>query len=443
MTLSKKILLLFLWFNFVVISISYGQKQYTKADVRALFPSNTKDLWINQLSGSLNQKHAVEMIIGTDGHVCKGLYTLKNSRTTFFFEGEDKNHQLSLVELNGDMRASGFIFGHYDGSSFEGKWTNTDKTIELDLNLKFSNQLDTNRHDIYSTSFWRKLYIGEIENKEVELHLIKNGASYEVITNEEGFIGIGKTLGADKKIEALAFEIPNSILSGKWIFFDTTEMDKVTIIHQNTNKTTSVMQLNAKLDYMLYEYADYYTRLECVQPVTSNKKFNLWLEGVMKESLHENEKKIKQLNKEESSVKERWLQTVDVWVEVDFFSKDLISGTLFSQSSLKNETKKTSFIYDFKNSKLLNLQDIFSENFNSKSYFTKLIPDLRNEIHWPDEQKKWIEKQSFEFITLKNSGICFKTSFDSIFGEAEIVVDYNDVGQYLKLKDLLKNKQGR
>ena len=124
-----------------------AQKKYTKADVREMFPVNIKDLWINTLSGHLDAVHIVDMIIGTDGHTCKGLYTMRNSGVTFFFEGDDIDHQLKLVELTSDARMSGFIYGTYDGENLEAQWMNADKNRAMSLKLSFVNSFENHQAD--------------------------------------------------------------------------------------------------------------------------------------------------------------------------------------------------------------------------------------------------------------------------------------------------------
>ena len=108
---------------------------HSKEEVRALFPADIKNLWINYLTGTVAGCHVIDMILGTDGHTCKGLYTIRTSNTTFLIEGEDNANQLRLIEYNTDYRATGFLNGRYDGLSFTGIWENTSRNHSYPVSL--------------------------------------------------------------------------------------------------------------------------------------------------------------------------------------------------------------------------------------------------------------------------------------------------------------------
>ncbi|MBL0099903.1 MAG: hypothetical protein IPP49_07520 [Saprospiraceae bacterium] len=431
----------FICANMLFAGQLFSQTKYTKADVREMFPSNTKDLWINYLSGTLDDKHVADMIIGTDGHTCKGLYTMRSSNTTFFFDGEDRDHQLRLVELTANGRTSGFIYGNYDGEKFYGQWMNGDKNLSLPFQLRIVNSFDNYIPAKCHHSQWQRIFAGRIDDKPVRLHIQRDKQLYSMTLYEGGHKTKDVFIGDGSRVELLEFKIENSVLSRKWATIDTSNLDKLDIIYLDDNnyEVSSTLKAEAILDYECYEYADYYSKLESIRPLSKHKKFDIFIENSLKKWLTENIEKLKNTNQEEIGTKDRWIQEANSWVEVDLFLDDIISGTIYMQTSWSPVTEKKAFIFDLKNGKEMILQDIFDNKFASKSYFDLVISDQKENTKWSPEVKNWIEKQKFDFVTLSDEGILFKTPFSTIYGEKEILVPYTSVAAHIKNKNLLKD----
>lgn len=418
-----------------------SQRSYTKTDVRDMFPPNTKNLWINYLSGKIDNKHTVDMIIGTDGSTCKGLYTLRSSNTTFFFEGQEKDKQLLLAEMNGDSRFTGFLNGTYNGEFFDGQWTDKDKNIILPVKLSFVNAFENFTPNKKLLHQWNRIFEGAVAGKALKLQLVRNNNAYEGILSDESRIRKKEsTLGKGSRVEMLKFDFDNSVLSDKWILLDTSNLDKADIIYPDENGFEMVTSLKTEnvLEYDIYEYADYYSRLECIRPVTGSKRFDSWMKTVFKKWLDENLKEMQSIGKDDIATKERWMQCANGWVEVSLFNGLLISGIVYMQTSWNNETAKIPFIYDLRYGRELKLQDIFDSKFDSKEYFSVLIPNLVKTNNWNAGTRSWVENQSFIHICLKDEGLGFSTSYSTIYGEKEIVVPYTSVEQNLKPRYIIK-----
>lgn len=417
-----------------------AQKQYTKADVRGMFPVNIKELWINTLSGHLDGIHLIDMIIGTDGHTCKGVYTMRNSGTTFFFEGDDIDHQLKLVELTAESRASGFIYGKYDGEKFEAQWMNKSKDRTMSMNLSFVNSFENHQPDRCKQSQWHRLFSGKVNDKNIRLLVVRNDLLFTTIVYEDGQKMQDIVAGKGTRVEIIDFKFKNSVLKDKSLIIDTSNLDKISIVHLDDGgyEVTNALKLEASLDFECYEYADYHSRLIATKLKSGNKKFDLWIENKYKKWIDISVEKLKNLQSN-FGTNDRWIQSADGWVEIDLFTNDIASGTIYLQTSLHHETEKIPFIYDLKNSKELKLQDIFDTKFDIKRYFDAVIPAKKKEINWSSECKKWVDKQYFSYVTLKENGICFRTDFHAIYGEKEILIPYDTVSENFKNRNLLKD----
>ena len=416
-------------------SLLVSQRTYTKADVREMFPPNTKNLWINYLSGTIDDKHTADMIIGTDGHTCKGLYTMRSSKTTFFFEGEEKDKQLHLAEMNDDSRFTGFLNGNYDGQKFDGQWMDKEKNIVLPVKLSFVNAFDNFTPDKKLPHQWNRIFSGIVAGKTIKLQLIKNDSVFEGILYDDMPLRKKETaMGNGSRVEMLRFDFDNSVISGKWIMLDTFNLEKADVIYPDESGLEVVTTLKAEelLEYNIYEYADYYSRLECLRPKTGSKSFDSWMNFIFKKWLDDNLIELQSIKKEDLATKDRWMQCAHGWVDVSLFDGTLISGIVYMQTSWKSETTKIPFIYDLRYGRALNLKDVFDNKFDSEEYFKILIPDLIKTNNWNPGIRSWVVNQSFNHICLKYEGIGFSTPYSTIYGEKEIIVPYTTVEQNLK-----------
>ncbi len=443
--LKRPILMFTLIANLIFAGLSFAQGKHTKADVRSMFPANTKDLWINYLSGTVDNKHVIDMIIGTDGSTCKGIYTLRSSNTSFYFDGQDTDHQLRLAELNSDFRMTGYIYGDYDGEIFEGQWMNYDKNLILPIKLESVSSFEPYQPLSYKNYQWQRIFSGKVNDKLIKLHLTKDQYVYVCHFHEGGVHYKDVFGGKGSRVESLPMNFSLTVLNNKWIVIDTANLDKIDVVYVDETgyEITTTLKAEASLVSECYEYADYHSRLECIRPLSGNKKFDLWMENTFKTWVQSGVKKLKSIGKDDIATRDRWTQTANGWVEVDLFLNDIISGTAYMQSSWNSETEKIAFMYDLKSGKEMKLQDIFDHKFDSEEYFRLIIPAKIKEKTWKPQDKKWVSKQNFNFVTLKDNGISFKTKYSTIYGEKEILIPYSSVSENLKNKNLLKDLLGK
>ena len=412
-----------------------GQVAYTKTDVRNMFPSNTKNLWINYLSGLIDNRHAADMIIGTDGHTCKGLYTLRSSNTTFFFDGLNQDQDLRLAEMNGESRLTGFIDGTYDGTTFDGYWQNKDKNLRFPFKFSFVNAFEDFIPDARISNQWLRNYKGTMAEKSYNIQIKRElGKFIWKYTDQANLRVLKETQAKGLRVELITMGIDSTILSDKWIMIDTSNLDKIDIIYpeENEAEVVSSLQLDESVEFTNYAYADFHSRMECITPLTRSKRFDTWINSFFKTWLDDNIKKFKSTHPDEAGSNERWMQSADGWIEVELYENDIISGLIYMQSSLNTKTEKIPFIYDIRYGKELRLQDIFDSKFDSKAYFYTLIPEIVQVSNWHPDVRSWFKNQSFGIICLKETGISFSTQFNTIYGEKEIIIPYKKVRQYLR-----------
>ncbi|MBK9733961.1 MAG: hypothetical protein IPO92_02910 [Saprospiraceae bacterium] len=228
-----------IWTIIMFTVLFYGSVQAqavkTKADVRSMFPVETRDLWINYLSGTLDGKHVVDMIIGTDGHTCKGLYTMRSSGITFMFEGHEIDKQLKLVELNSDFKTTGFLFGNYDGQKFDGLWMNVNRNLRLPFNLIYVNSFEDFRPLNNGYHNWIQHYSGKINNEQCTLSIIRENDVYTCIVKQNNVRYKDIMPAKEGRVIMLELNFPLTVLNKKWAVIDTLNLDKIDIMHLDEN----------------------------------------------------------------------------------------------------------------------------------------------------------------------------------------------------------------
>lgn len=411
---------------------------HSKEEVRALFPADIKNLWINYLTGTVAGCHVIDMILGTDGHTCKGLYTIRTSNTTFLIEGEDNANQLRLIEYNTDYRATGFLNGRYDGLSFTGIWENTSRNYSYPVSLALVSSFQDYVPQYCRQDQWHRIYKGTVGSQEVLLKLARenNSVAFRIYDNGSKYSDLVLLNGSRNEI--LKVDAPGSVMDKKWVLIDTTDFSKVEMMRplQDGYEVMGELREMASLVYECFTYADYSGMMECKIPKAESKKFNQWLDKKLRTWLDGSQKKIKSTGSADAGTADRWINSAQGWVEADYFSGDLVSGNIYLQSSWNKKTEKIPFIFDLDNGRELVLQDLFISEFRADTWFLPVVSDLKKAGDWKPEVRKWVESQDFNFVSLREEGISFRTPFSNVFGEKEILVPYQTVSMYLKRKEL-------
>jgi len=400
-----------------------------------MFPTNTKNLWINYLSGTFGDKHVVDMIIGTDGKSCKGLYTFRSSKATLFFDGNDSKEEILLAEMDAKSKFTGYLFGKYDGNALVGSWLNKDKTTQVPVKLSFVNNFTDYNPDLRVEDQWVRTYQGVVKEKNIKIQLKRCGKKYECTLYDENNSKQKDTASiSGKRVDFLKLQLSNSVMSDKYILVDTSNLGKIDVVlpDETGYEETYTLIISSQLEYAMYEYADYHSTLECIRPIVSNKKFDMWMTTVFKKWLSDHVTKLKSVHQEEIGTKERWVQSANGWVEVHYFDNDLISGHIYMQNSWQTATVKIPFIYDLKVGKELKLQDVFDDKFDCKAYFSLLIPDKVKSTKWQKNVNSWVIKQPFEHVCLTENGFSWSTSYHTVYGEKEVLMPYSEVKQFIK-----------
>lgn len=415
----------------------YAQPELWRAEVRSMFPAQTKNLWIHHMKGHIAGLHHVDFILGTDGQQCKGVYILESSKARFYFEGEDRNESLDLVEQTRSGRVTGFISGIYNGQNLTAVWTDIHKIQRIPVVCTLWSHDTAAPPEACPSAESISVYEGMAGNEKVKLFVRKNEDKCAL----QWYIGEKQyeeeiRLPASGRFFTLNNKCP--LLNGKKLHAPTDDWTGTSDLDLVDNDRIYKLSVKQQLDFECYEFADFATRMELIKPKSDHKKFNSWLE--QKFRLWHMENKLRKDNKpdHEYAVADRWKYSIYGWVEVYFFNNELISGIIYRQNSQETHTDKQAFIYDLSGGRELTLSDIFGKNFNAQEYINRVIAARKKEMALSDSLKKWADGQTFRNLALKPSGISCTTDFHPVFGELEIMIPLTELKTNIQLKSLLK-----
>lgn len=425
-----------------VSTIADGQSFHSKEEVRNMFPANTKNLWINYLSGSLDGGHTMDMIIGTDGKTCRGLYTMRSSKATFYFDGSDNNKQLQLIESDAEGKTTGFLIGHYDGQNFNGTWSNRSKKIELKFALHFVNAFNDFRPEDCRNDQWELHYTGTVDGKDIFLSLAKNEGLVTCRLVEQGIHKMDVfTMAELQRIYNFNLSLPQTVLDKKTLVLDTFDTSKITVstLDDNQYEVNTSLSLERKIRYECNEYSDFSSRLKLVSPVIGNPKFDLWIrnKGNMWVGKSVNELADDKTNADRWN--DRWSKTAFGWVELDLYDDDIMSGTLHFQKSWSKGIEKLPFIFSLKAGKEISIKEVFKPKYNYTEVFNEAVERYTSSTQLASNTKLWFGNQSFKHCTLTREGISLRTDFSIIHGEEQVIIPYADVIESIKIKSIKKD----
>jgi len=118
-------------------------------DVMSMFDGDTKDIWIHNYIGTLNNTHQIKMSLGNDGNVYKGIYRYQSSGVYFYLEGKFNGNILELQEINSSDYTTGYLLLKKEKNAWVGEWRNLDQSLILPLRFYHENLV---KQQVVSTS---------------------------------------------------------------------------------------------------------------------------------------------------------------------------------------------------------------------------------------------------------------------------------------------------
>lgn len=412
----------------------FAQKIDAKDYVKTLFENQVEIQWIKHYKGRIDDLNDVAITLGYDGVECKGRLTYLRSNTDFDLNGFIENGTLFLQELDQRNNVSGILSGKIEGKTINGNWKNFDGSRGGNLSLKETEKI-VKFPSYCGDNKWIRKYYGKVANDYWEILLQKESSdqltglifhkkkktSYSI----KGHVDLNDNLTLKAKNQ-----------TGQIVetFVGKLRQDQLTIGTKKSKKIT--LAPIEGLTVGCVEYADYATGYDITFPKTTNAAFNkqmneetnAWIKACRNHLL-----KVKKQNTS-AEPKMRATERGFAWGEVEYFSKNAISGFMTFSNTWTPGQKLISFNFDLKNDRMLYLEDIFENKKDYQKYIRNYTKkEIKNHQLYADADfKKWIKKNSFSYFTIRKDGICFSTKYSMLYGRQSVTIPFRQLQPFLK-----------
>jgi len=388
-----------------------------------------------EYEGYFNFAHPAHMQLNFDGDQCTGSYTLKSSQSNFLLSGYLKNGKWLLEEEDEHGNTSAFLIAETDGKEVWGQWKNLKQNLFIPFRFSKAN--------IPAKTAWLKKLSGTLFNQSVEIFIQKylndDLSGYLLLSDAKASLAFeGLCLkGNDQSLILYSTDVNNPYFTS--IEIQTQHATTYDVKLLDTKGAVKFTTFKKSNDYSfgLNHFADYYNLYDISYPELNNKVFDIWIKDKINSWTKANEKhgKIQSVLNEGNHESLRFANSLLGWVDLEYFSNNLISGSLIMQEIGNNKFEKESFLFDLKSKKLLTADYIFSDygavqqlvNTEGKQNLLNL-KDIKGSAKLTD----WIQNQTFNFMTYEYNQFVFSTRFDSVFGSQEIRLKLSDLKKYIK-----------
>jgi hypothetical protein len=429
----KKLIILVLYFVCLAVNVSVAQTSIVEERIANMFDDNRKLQWINYYKGRIDDVHDIAMSIGGHADTIRGSLIYLRSKEEFELKGVLKNDTIFLQELDIQDSITGFLTLVMKDRQGKGVWSNHDGSIGgLSISLH-QVQEEPVLPSYCGDNKWIHYYRGIVENDDVEL-LIQRSAF-----NQVRGVGYFKKIGKNCTIKGEWSETDNIMLldfkdeqnnkigslKGK---FRLPEEVVATFTFPNGTKAYSTFTRDDDLKIGCMENANYAMSYDATYPKTKDQFFNAWMEKIIYNWLDSNTKIIDEAQKSElkGTPALRNFARFFAWVDLEFYSDELISGYQTFGSSWAEISTERVFNFDFETEKELSLKDIFIDNADFQPIIRNyILLEVQNNKYFKNEAyKSWILNQAFENFTVRRDGLTFSTQPNVTFGKQTVTIPF-------------------
>lgn len=390
--------------------------------------------------GLLDSYHPIKMALVFDGEDCSGSYTLLSSDINFSLEGDITSDTIiSMIELDDNDQISGYLMGTILDKTIDLTWTDVKKLTEHNLALVRVKSFSDNQFVPQEKSLVK--IVGKSYGKRIDLWQNVQEKTINIVGDNFPFFNFEYRCNDDcTKIESTALHNESKYRAVQMVPFNE-EKETITFYKKDGTKYLFVGKREETI-YMKHKtFADYRVMIDLNYPVTRSFKFNQWIESNINEVQQNiiNEINGKLLHDQGDLPEERYQYESYSWYDIDYISADIISGTITHTKSWKSSTDKIAFIFDNKEQKMLDLQDLFKSGFDYSNFITTFLTEQKSKLSagTSDGPKmKWINGDNFDNISVSEMGLICNSDYSVIFGDSKIVIPFEAIKKQLKNKSI-------
>ena len=390
--------------------------------------------------GLLESYHPFQLVLTFDEKDCSGYYKFNSSGVHFSLEGDiEEDGSLAFVELDQNEQISGYLSGKYDQREFSLMWRDVNKLSELNMKLK---KVD---------SFSEKQFVGQEESlikivaksygKRIDLWQDVQEQKINIVGQNFPYFSFSYRCNNDcTKIESTGLRKESKYKAFQMVPFNE-QKETITFYKKDGTKYLFVGEREETI-YMKHKtFADYRVMIDLSYPVTKSFEFNKWIETnineVQQTLLDEIYNSI--LDDQGDIPDERYQFEAYSWYDIDYVSSDIISGTITHTKSWKSDTEKIAFIFDNKEQKMLDLQDLFKSGFDHKEFMSEFLIKQKQNMsagNLDGPKLSWISRDNFDNISINEMGLICNSDYSVIFGDNKFIIPFENIKKHVKNKSI-------
>lgn len=431
----KRILLIII---LVLTSFQTSYAQEVSADgLKLLFENPSKVWWVRHYKGLVNDMHDVKVVLGFNGEVYHGYITYLRSEARFQLYGK-AGTPFKLYEIDKSGKVSGILRGNLSPQLLKANWHNYQNTVGVSMHLVKSTPDDSELTKCGHNK-WTKNYEGNYIGKPTRLLLQHytegeyKGFFYIAHDNKTYHVEGSQQSGEDRIYLHLINE-----KNEKKARLDCRNMGASRVdctLRNDEGVFSSQLSNKQTVNTQGIELMDYTIVMDVTYPnIKGQDSFNAIVYQQYDKWLKKNRTqttKAKRKTKEKPD--NRAMMRAYGWYDIEYLSSKYVSLRLTYMDDW-SDYEEIVWTYDLENQKTVQPEDLFVPDSDYAEFVRDYITDaLKKQPDYKDKDySKWVEKENFEFFSLRHEGINFSTKYNPIYGARDVTVPYYKLRPYLK-----------
>jgi len=383
--------------------------------------------------------YKVQLHLQREDTLWKGTCVYPSSNTKFYLEGEETDGELLLFEKDSLDNPTGVWLLNIHSEQSTGIWRNNNGTATFKVRLLTPGDLkdfENNSKEevvfykgkIYGDKYILTLYTA----KELEISTLLNATKNFYI--EEATKCIDE--------ECNRFEIITVFyepLSKLECFKNNAITLKVEAFNAFNSKQVSIFNLMERLEMKDTAFINKDYMFNILYPVFEDKKINNSFNAEIRRIAAKMKNELDSITGDNFDSGDRLKNFAGAWFFVDYYSPRLFSGRFVIQKSYSGETIMIPVVLNLETGKKVNIFEQFKQDFNFVFFAKQYIREHFNDIQGYDAStvRNYLSPRDFKYFTVNNTGILISAGFNTLFGEYNMIIPFEDIKNKIKRRSIL------
>ncbi len=403
-------------------------------EVRNQFGDDQKAIWLNFYRGTRTDGKSVAVTLAHNGQMFRGILHIPSLAQKWKLEGSYHESKLQLAVIDSFENFIGTLDGEYEGDGLFVKYLSKDKTRGFYYNLikserenflllhcpannwylNFEAVLNRDRLLIYLQKETDNSIYGYAYSMHKQKSMLLKGYCASLLCHQLNLQVYDET---HHNKEKWIIDLPKSSEQSSTLYMPNADNKPHSVpmamskqaIAQCTNLQQGSWQFYAEYAYLSDQSFDKWV----------GEKVAMWT-GISKEAF----------------VQSRMTRPFEtkVHMEIELLTKDWVSGCFYVYNLVHDSIHVESFIYDRRDNRLLEWNEVFIKGFDYSSFFKDWINAEKAKLtkNQPESFCQFILSDSFDRVSLCPIGIVFQSRENPIYGKIRLIMPFHRIKYYVK-----------